>query len=809
MDDWFSFGEWIRRRRKALDLTQTELACCAGCAVVTIRKIESDALRPSRQIAERLASCLTIPSTDQPAFLQAARAQRSVDRLGSPLAGALSSPAATHTRRTNVPLQLTSFVGRERELAELTQLLATNRLVTLTGIGGTGKTRLALEAANAALATFPDGGWFVELAPIGDAWLIPQAVAAVLGVPEQADRPMPATLNTALHDKQLLLILDNCEYHAASCAELINTLLISCASVRVLATSREPLHLLGEQLYPLSPLGTPSPHSLRSLEDLMQVESVRLFCDRARAAQPRFALTPANAPAIAAICQRLDGLPLAIELAAAHIRRFPPQTLLERLCDPLAALVAGPRNLPQRHQTLRATIDWSYQLLDAHEQRFFACLGVFAGGWTMAAAEAVWHTGADGEAVLADALATLLDKSLVRQFEDRNGEPRCGLLETIRAYALDQLRTNAFMETVCRRHAEYYVSFVERAEQELSGAQSSIWMDRLDQEHENLRAALSWALAAEGADTGAPRLELALRLCGVLWRFWWVRGHLSEGRHWIEAALARPGAAAPDRRAKVLHGAGVLARAQGDLGAAETFLGEGLALWKSLGDTIGVARGLNSLGVVCFNRQEFDRALELFQESLVLYRELDDTPSIATILNNLGNIAYKQGDLQRAAAYYTEGLELLQGHHTNRQKVALIKANLGEIARGRKDYIQAVRLLHESATLYHQLNEVEGMLLCLNTMADVAIDQLYAELAAHLLGVADGLYERIGAVRSPEQANDYERQVAAARGQLSPGAFTAALSQGYSTPVDQILAQAIDEMVTQALPKGEEHGTKP
>jgi tetratricopeptide (TPR) repeat protein len=344
------------------------------------------------------------------------------------------------------------------------------------------------------------------------------------------------------------------------------------------------------------------------------------------------------------------------------------------------------------------------------------------------------------------------------------------------------------------------MALAEQAEAALTGPRASTWMGRLDQEHENLRAALTWALMA-GED---GRLEIAFRLCGLLCCFWWRRGYLSEGRRWVERTLSAPGNVTAALRAKVLHGAGILARARGDLAAAAALLEKSLAHWRAVNDTSGIAKALNSLGVVWFNQRDYDRAKEFFEASLTLHQALGDTPHIALALNNLGNIAYKNGDLQSATERYEESLSLLRGDHANQQTIALIKTNLGEIARLRKDYHLAAQLLHHSATIYYEINNIEGLILCLNNLIELAIDQDRAEFGARLLGAVDALYERIGAVRSPDLEIDYQRQITAIQRQIQPELLISARNQGNSTPIDVLLAQTIDTMRAEGLPKGVE-----
>ncbi|MBV9787984.1 MAG: tetratricopeptide repeat protein [Chloroflexi bacterium] len=800
MSEVFSFGLWLRLRRRSLDLTQTELAERVSCSESTIRKIEADVLRPSREMSQRLAQCLALPSEEHAAFLRVARAEAAVDGLPVPSqlpAAALSS--SSRSPRSNLPLSTTSFIGRTQERADLAGFVAAQRLVTITGVGGSGKTRLALEVANDLLATFSDGVWLVELALLHDPDLVTQTIARSLGIAEVAGEPLATTLCHALHGKRVLIVLDNCEHLIDACAELAHELLRQCSGIHLLTTSREALNLLGEQLYPIPPLVTPLTGPAQSLDDLMNVESVRLFCERTRAVQPRFALTAANAKIIAEICRKMDGLPLAIELAAVHMRRLPLNSLRERLDQPLTLLVAGPRDLPPRQQTLRTTIDWSYQLLSAQEQRLFNRLGIFVGGWTIPAAQALFDQA--DKAVSVDlVLAALLDKNLIHLIEDVEGTPRFVMLVTLQAYAIEQLELSGEIEAIRERHAAYYLNLIEHAEALLVGVHETPWLSRLATEHENLRAVLSWAFAGEDS----ARITIALRLCGVLWRFWWVRGYVHEGKCWLDLALSRLAHAQPPLVAKIMYGSGFLARTGGDLAAAERYFTQSLQLWKEQQDQAGIAHALNSLGVLAFNQYSYDQARALFEESLVLYQALADHKRVAMVLNNLGNIAYKQGDLERTTQRYEAALRLLEQTGAQPSAVALIKANLGDTARLRGQYSQAVCLLYEGVMIYLEHNDVENTLFCLNNIVDIAVDLQQDELGAQLLGAADALYAQSGVAKLPEIVPCYERQSATLRDRLGAAAFIAAWSEGHAAQLEPLIARAM-QMMLQEADKGEYH----
>jgi predicted ATPase/DNA-binding XRE family transcriptional regulator len=514
MDGDASFGYWVRRRRKALDLTQDALARQVGCAETTIRKIEADARRPSRQTAERLAECLAIPIAERADFLRAARAKLAADRLVDPTLDAngrtadFPPPRTLDRWRHNLPAQPTTLIGRTKEIAAVRDLLLRTdvRLVTLTGPGGTGKTRLALQAAAELLDNFADGVYVVMLEPISDPALVAPTIAQTLGVKERAGQAPLERLKAHLRDRRLLLLLDNFEQILAA-APIVAELLAAAPELKVLITSRALLHLYGEHEFAVPPLAVPDLNELPPLDALAQFAAVDLFVQRARAVKLDFALTHANAPAIAEICARLDGLPLAIELAAARTKLFTPEALLARLRNRLALLTGGARDLPARQQTLRGTLDWSYNLLDASEQRLFRRLGVFVGGCTLEAAAAVMSSELravsddlyNSELDILDGLASLLDKSLLRQNEGPDDEPRFVMLETIREYALERLAESGEEETVRNQHAAYYFALAHEAERHLRGAEQVRWLGRLALEHDNLRAALAWSQAHTGA----------------------------------------------------------------------------------------------------------------------------------------------------------------------------------------------------------------------------------------------------------------------------------------------------------------------
>ncbi len=626
-----------------------------------------------------------------------------------------STSLAERDRRHNLPIALTSFIGRTHELAEVGRLLARIRLLTLTGVGGCGKTRLALAAATMVLSEYSDGVWLVELAALTDAALVPQAVATTLGVREEPQRPLTATLLDALRFRDMVLVLDNCEHLIDACAQLAQTLLGACPHLRILATSREALGVAGETTWLVPSLALPDPQLAPALEELAQVEAVQLFVERALAALPTFALTQANAPAVAQICQRLDGIPLAIELAAARIKVLAVEQITTRLDACFRLLTAGSRSALPRHQTLRAAIDWSYVLLSDLERAMFRRLSVFAGGWTLEAAEAVCA----GEGVTADEvlelLAHLVDKSLV-VVETPDGAVRYRLLETVRQYGWDRLREAGEATAIRQQHAAYYVALAEMIEPKLRGVEQQAWLARLESEHDNLRAALEWSQAAED---GA---QLGLRLAGALGWFWMMRGHLSEGRAWLARVLAWPEAVRPTlARAWGLNRAGFLASAQRDE-IARALHEESLAISRALQDKAHIAWALSGLGNALREQDDYIQAAGQYEECLALFRELDDTWGCAWALLSLGGLARPQGDHARAGAWYEESLALFRkvGDRWNQARVL---RGLGRVARAQGNYAQATKLLEESLVLLRELGDKAGMVRALTRLEEVAQDR--------------------------------------------------------------------------------------
>jgi predicted ATPase/class 3 adenylate cyclase/DNA-binding CsgD family transcriptional regulator len=615
----------------------------------------------------------------------------------------------------NLPVQPTPFLGREHEVAAIRDLLGRSdmRLVTLTGPGGTGKTRLALQVAAEVSERFKSGVFFVNLAPISDPALVVPTIAQTLAIREGSGQALLERLTEELQPQQMLLLLDNFE-QVVSAAEQVAALLSACPRLKVLVTSREVLHVRAEHEFPVPPLAVPDPLHLPALATLSQQAAVALFLQQAQAVKPDFQLTDVNARSITELCARLDGLPLAIELAAARMKLFSPRALLARLGQRLSLLTSALRDAPTRQQTLRNTIAWSYQLLDAREQWLFRQLSVFAGGCTLEAIEALCTSlGNEAEPAL-DGMASLVDKSLLHQIEPPVGEePRFMMLETIRAYALECLESYGETEAARRAHATYFLALAEEFEQDMTGPQQVVLLERLEQEHDNLRAAMQWSLQQTG-DGG----EMALRLAGALQSFWYIRGYFSEGRDFLARALHLQGAVAAPVRAKALY---TTARLDDDLDRAAAFCEESLALYRELGDVVGIASCLHVLADIASGRGNLAEARALGEESLRLFRETDDKRSAAYLLFHLGSVAVEQGEYARARDLLDESLTLNK-ELGNTRIIAHSLFNLAQMSRlSGGDLTQAHMWLDESFALFRELGDKEGIASCLSLSGMLAL----------------------------------------------------------------------------------------
>jgi predicted ATPase/class 3 adenylate cyclase len=681
------------------------------------------------------------------------------------LAADFPPPRTLDARPSNLPLQLTSFVGRADEIAEVERLLGQTRLLTLTGPGGSGKSRLALQVAGDLLTEFRDGSCFVDLSPVTDPALVPAAVANALGVPEDPGRPILDGVKEHLRDRELLGVVDNFE-QVAEAAPVLEELLTAAPRLRALVTSRVVLSLRGEQEYAVPALGG--------------AEAVRLFCERAVAASPRFALTEENTPVVAEIAARLDGLPLAIELAATRTKVLTPDQILARLRRRLSLLTSGPRSLPERQRTLRAAIAWSYDLLEPDERRLFARLSVFSGGWTFESAEAVCDPGELGLDAL-DGLTSLVDKSLIRRSEAPGRPPRFSMLETIREFGLEQLEAGDDLAPVQRRHAEHFLGLAAEAEPHLVADDQGVWLDRCQDEHANLRAALRWAI--DRGDAGAAQAA-----AGALWRFWQQRGHLAEGRRWLEEALAMPSGQAPSAaRAKALAGAGGIAW-WSDQAAAHAFYDEALAIERELGDPARLAEALYNEAFAVAGEHDLDGAARLLDESLALFRQVGDEHGVVRVLGMRVVPDAMAGAWDRVIARMEEVVAIWR-RLGDRLSLAfgLIWLAFALGRAGRRDDARATAL--EALALFREADNATGIALAFLDLAFLLTWEGRHDDAIRMAGVAERTREEAGGGPTPGFGGMLEGDPAdEARAHLTGDAAQRAWEQGLAMTVPEAIA---------------------
>jgi predicted ATPase/DNA-binding SARP family transcriptional activator/DNA-binding CsgD family transcriptional regulator len=697
--------------------------------------------------------------------------------------------------RHNLPRALTSFVGREREVVEVERLLGAAHLLTLTGVGGSGKTRLALEVAKGHVGAYPNGAWLVELAPLSEGALVPQAVAAALGVREQPNRPLISTLVNVLREQKVLLVLDNCEHLIGAAAHLAETLLRSCPGLKILATSREVLGAAGEVSWLAPPLSGPDPQQQPKVEDLEGYESVRLFVERARYRDPSFVLTPRNVQAVAQVCRRLNGIPLAIELAAARVGVLSVEQITTRLDDSLRLLTAGSRTATPRQRTLRGTLDWSYELLSEPERKLFRRLSAFAGGWTLEAAEVVGAENSIEEGDVLDLLSRLVDKSLVVSgaSPEAGGGLRYRMLEPVRQYAREKLEENGEAEAAQQRHAEHYLALAETAEPELSGRNQPEWLDRLEAEHDNLRAALGWSLQR-------PDVELGVRLAAALAMFWHTHGHLTEGRAWLERAISASSTTAPHTRAKALNGAGWIAMFQGEYEAARALLEKALALFRELKDEDGTVTCITNLGLVAVLGERQDIPVPaLLQEAMRLRPNLTNPRAVANLLILSGLVSFAQGDVERAWESHEESLAISR-EISDAGVTIVCLTNLGLMAVGRADHARASALLEENLRLGRKSDDKMPIQYALFGLAGVAASRGQPVRAARLWGASEAVREaaNLHLTALVRSGTNYDNLLAATLAQLGEAAFATAWAAGRAMPQEEAIEYALgmEEMST-------------
>jgi predicted ATPase/DNA-binding XRE family transcriptional regulator len=772
-----SFGAQLRRLRVAAGLTQEEVAQGAGLSPTAVSALErGKRRRPYPHTVRSLADALALTDEERAALL-AAVPQRDSTAAEEP-AGILAAI---------LPVPPTQLVGRERELQDIKTILSEPeiRLLTLTGIGGVGKTRLAIQAAREATGLFPDGVAFVSLAHLADTGLLVSTVARSLGVREATGQIPREALQAHLRDKRLLLILDNFE-HLLEAAPEVSGLIEFCYGLKVLATSRAPLRVRGEYEYTVPPLGLPTSTRDAGVEEVLASPSGRLLVERARASSSTFPLTNANAASFASICWRLAGIPLALELAAAKAKFLDPQTLLSRLDHALST--SGERDLPDRQRTMRATLDWSHDLLSEPERILLRRLSVFAGGFTLEAAEAVGRMGSVEVEDVLDHLGRLVEQSLVAvQSPKVDGEVRYGMLEPVRQYARERLEQSGEAEAVRSSHAEFFCGLAERADAEVRGVRQAEWLDRLEEEHDNLRATFSWALGATG------EAWIAARLCWALKDFVWVRGYHQEGRRWAETTLERE---LPDAlRARVLHLAAITDYIQGDYPTAGPRWEEAARLSRTEGDELVEGHAVACTGLVEMARSDYEAAASHLEEAIVLFERCDEDYLASSLRAFVGMTMLARGEAERAERAFEEALASAR-RLKNAALTQIALLHLAQAALARDDHAGANRMLEEGIRLHRQIGDRVMLAQILETLALVTSSRGEAERSILLLGAAEGLLREIGSPGydfhdpgSPLR----ERAMDEARAVLGEAAFEETRERGREMDFEQAVKYALKD----------------
>ncbi len=787
-----SFGDWLKRRRKSLDLTREQLAERVGYSAATLRKIEDEERRPSIQIVGRLAEVFNISQNEREAFLRFARG----DWKAAPSEAQTEFPWSTSIKstRSNLPAPVTSLIGREKEITALHEYLLTAdiRLVTLIGPPGTGKTRLSIEAARAVLPDFPNGVFFVSLAPLADPALLGQTIAQSLGYVTTNNSSIQEQLKEGIGDKNLLLVLDNCEHLIEEVSSLALDLLSHCSHLRILTTSRKSLRISGEWIYPVPALQIPvrqEPGAISSiaLEMASEFPALTLFAERARAVRSDFALDVDNIQAVASICIQLDGLPLAIELMAARMRLMTPQVLLKHLNTQFVLSANGMRSPSPRQKTLNDAIAWSYNLLSETEQKLFAYLSVFSGSFTQEAVEAIfsdWFVGAS----LSSLLTSLLDKSLLQRASNRETPDAIlfSILETIQHFARNCLRSMEKEEEVRKQHLAYFLGLTKQAEKEIRGPRQVEWLHRLAAMRDNLRSALEWAV-----ETG--QTEIALQMaCDLSW-FWSMRSEFSEGRLWLGRAVEMPGASRyPKLYSYTLAQLALLTWLQSGPKEARPLVEQALSTARAHDDKWNIAWALSILGLVLTNESDFIGAQSALEESRALFREVRDKRGYAYAVGGLAMSAYIQGDLATSLALQEEELVAYRQlgdkffENAALRFIGMIQVRQGDLTRG-------VAALREALLIAQQLDSKHEIAIALTHIGDAAQAEGNAVRAMRLYLASKNILDSIGVWRQDDEA-ELEEKLAASRAALVKSTFTHTIEQGRAMTLEQAVAYALEKI---------------
>lgn len=781
-----SFGDWLKRKRKALDLTQAGLASQVGCSAAAIRKLEAEERRPSAQIVERLAEIFEIPQNEQANFLRFARGE--VRSVPADTKEDFPWKASGTLSRSNLPVTVTSLIGREKEIADVRNYLSKNdiRLVTLIGPPGIGKTRLGIEAARALLSDFPDGVFFVALALLDDPSLIPQTVAQSLGYVGTRNIPITDQLREGIGRKQMLLVLDNCEHLIEDVAALTSFLLSACSGLNILATSRESLRIPGEWLYSVPALDSPDETSPIDPEAAAHFPALTLFAERARAVRSDFTLKQENVQTVAKVCAHLDGLPLAIELIAARMRLMSPEVLLARLDNQFILSADGMRALSTRQRTLNNAIGWSYSLLSEDEQRLFAYLSVFSRGFTLGTAEAIFSSSFKEKSV-SDLISLLLDKSLLQRIENRTaqGEAEYIMLATIQEFARQRLRESGQETEICNRHVAFFLDFSEKADEQLRGPNQIEWLRRLGAALDNLRTALDWTI-----ETG--QTKLALQMVRKLDWFWFIRSDHNEGRQWLERVLKLPDTPLyHEAHAEALYD--IAHHIWLQVGYIETrpYAEQALSIARIHNDKRNIARALSILGLVLADEKNFTEAQSALEESMALYQEVGDKWGYAHALTCLGHVWQVQGNLETAASLRAQALELFRKlgdryfESATLNFLGMIQATQGNLERGMAE-------LRESLILAQQLDSRYEIAMTLWSFAKVSQTEGNQQRAVHLYLAAKNAYDSIGAW-TKEHDLKFEDYLIPGRAALGESAFEEAVEKSRAMTMEQAVAYALED----------------